>query len=103
MAARHQPLRMQVPQLISYQAVARDLTGKVPSEKTHLRASGNLAGQQPRHGGLHRNPRTNHHQDGNDQPADGGGNVQAGAFAEIDWSKAPYFLRLGMKQKVETK
>ena len=33
----------------------------------------------------------------------GGGNAQAGAFAEIDWSKAPYFLRLGMKQKVETK
>lgn len=31
----------------------------------------------------------------------GGGNSPAGTFAEIDWSKAPYFLRLGMKQGKE--
>ena len=53
-----------VPQLISYHAVARDLTGKVLSEKpTSVQV-------ELLHGGLHRNPRTNHHQDGNDQPVD---------------------------------
>lgn len=60
----------QVPQLIQLPSRSERLDGQSPVRETHLRASGNLAGQQPRHGGLHRNPRTNHHQDGNDQPVD---------------------------------
>ena len=76
----------QVPQLISYQAVARDLTGKVLSEKPISVQVEILQGS---------NQGTAVYTETHD--------AQAGAFAEIDWSKAPYFLRLGMKQKVETK
>ena len=51
----------QVPQLISYQAVARDLTGKVLSEKPISVQVEILQGS---------NQGTAVHQDGNDQPVD---------------------------------
>ena len=93
----------QVPQLISYQAVARDLTGKVLSEKPISVQVEILQGSNQGTAVYTETHELTTTKTGTINLLIGGGNAQAGAFAEIDWSKAPYFLRLGMKQKVETK
>lgn len=93
----------QVPQLISYQAVARDLTGKVLSEKPISVQVEILQGSNQGTAVYTETHELTTTKTGTINLLIGGGNAQAGAFEEIDWSKAPYFLRLGMKQKEETK
>ena len=91
----------QVPQLISYQAVARDLTGKVLSEKP---ISVQVEILQDSNQGTAVYTETHElttTKTGTINLLIGGGNAQVGTFAEIDWGKAPYFLRLGMKQEKE--
>ena len=95
-------IQAQVPQLISYQAVARDLMGKVLSEKPISVQVEILQGSNQGtavYTEIHELTTT---KTGTINLLIGGGNASAGIFAEIDWSKAPYFLRLGMKQGKET-
>ena len=92
----------QVPQLISYQAVARDLTGKVLSEKPISVQVEILQGSNQGTAVYTETHELITTKTGTINLLIGGGNPQAGAFAEIDWSKAPYFLRLDMKQGKET-
>ncbi len=92
----------QTPQLISYQAVARDLTGKVLSEKPISVQVEILQGSNQGTAVYTETHELTTTKTGTINLLIGGGNAQAGTFAEIDWSKAPYFLRLGMKQGKET-
>lgn len=91
----------QVPQLISYQAVARDLTGKVLSEKPISVQVEILQGSNQGTAVYTETHELTTTKTGTINLLIGGGNAQVGAFAEIDWGKAPYFLRLGMKQEKE--
>ncbi|WP_287619449.1 Vir protein [Parabacteroides sp.] len=95
-------LQAQAPQLISYQAVARDLTGKVLSEKPISVQVEILQGSNQGTAVYTETHELTTTKTGTINLLIGGGNPQVGAFAEIDWSKAPYFLRLGMKQEKET-
>ena len=92
----------QAPQLISYQAVARDLTGKVLSERPISVQVEILQGSNQGTAVYTETHELITTKTGTINLLIGGGNAQVGTFAEIDWSKAPYFLRLGMKQKKET-
>ncbi len=92
----------QTPQLISYQAVARDLTGKVLSEKPISVQVEILQGSNQGTAVYTETHELTTTKTGTINLLIGGGNASAGTFAEIDWSKAPYFLRLGMKQEKET-
>lgn len=92
----------QVPQHISYQAVARDLTGKVLSEKPISVRVEILQGSNQGRAVYTETHELTTTKTGTINLLIGGGNAQTGTFAQIDWSKAPYFLRLGMKQKKET-
>ncbi|WP_455635910.1 Vir protein [Parabacteroides sp.] len=91
----------QTPQLISYQAVARDLTGKVLSEKPISVQVEILQGGNQGTAVYTETHELTTTKTGTINLLIGGGNPSAGTFAEIDWSKAPYFLRLGMKQGKE--
>lgn len=91
----------QAPQLISYQAVARDLTGKVLSEKPISVQVEILQGSNQGTTVYTETHELTTTKTGTINLLIGGGNAQTGTFAEIDWSKSPYFLRLGMKQKKE--
>ena len=82
----------QVPQLISYQAVARDLTGKVLSEKPISVQVEILQGSNQGTAVYTETHELTTTKTGTINLLIGGGNAQAGAFAEIDWSKAPYFV-----------
>ena len=93
--------RAQVPQLISYQAVARDLTGKVLSEKPISVQVEILQGSNQGTSVYTETHELTTTKTGTINLLIGRGNAQAGTFAGIDWSKAPYFLRLSMKQKKE--
>ena len=95
-------LQAQTPQLISYQAVARDLTGKVLSEKPISVQVEILQGSNQGTAVYTETHELTTTKTGTINLLIGGGNAQVGTFAEIDWSKAPYFLRLGMKQEKET-
>lgn len=92
----------QVPQLVSYQAVARDLTGKVLSEKPISVQVEILQGSNQGTAVYTETHELTTTKTGTINLLIGGGNTQAGTFAEIDWSKAPYFLRLSIKQEKET-
>lgn len=92
----------QTPQLISYQAVARDLTGKVLSEKPISVQVEILQGSNQGTTVYTETHELTTTKTGTINLLIGGGNTQVGTFAEIDWSKSPYFLRLGMKQEKET-
>ena len=100
-------VKAQSPQLISYQAVARDLTGKVLSEKPIsvqveiLRGSnaGTDAGTVV-YTETHELTTT---KTGTINLLIGGGDkVGENDFSNIDWSQSPYFLRLGLKQEKES-
>lgn len=91
----------QTPQLISYQAVARDLTGKVLSDKRISVQVEILQGSNQGTAVYTETHELTTTKTGTINLLIGGGNAQAGVFAKIDWSKAPYFLRLGMKQGIE--
>ena len=93
----------QTPQLIGYQAVARDLTGKVLSEKPISVQVEILQGGNQGTAVYTETHELTTTKTGTINLLIGGGNASAGTFAEIDWSKAPYFLRLGMKQGKETR
>lgn len=92
----------QVPQLISYQAVARDLTGKVLSEKPISVQVEILQGSNQGTAVYAETHELTTTKTGTINLLIGGGNALTGTFAEIDWSQAPYFLRLGLKQEKET-
>ena len=95
-------VQAQVPQLISYQAVARDLTGKVLSERPISVQVEILQGSNQGTAVYTETHELITTKTGTINLLIGGGNAQVGTFAEIDWSKALYYLRLGMKQEKET-
>lgn len=95
-------LYAQVPQLISYQAVARDLTGKVLSEKAISVQVEILQGSNQGTAVYSETHDLTTTKTGTINLLIGGGNAQIGTFAAIDWSQSPYFLRLSMKQEKET-
>jgi len=80
----------------------RDLTGKVLSEKTISVQVEILQGSNQGTTVYTETHELTTTKTGTINLLIGGGNTQAGTFAEINWSKSPYFLRLGMKQKNET-
>ena len=103
MAARHQPHASASAPTHQLPSRSERLDGQSPVRETHLRASGILQGSNQGTAVYTETHELTTTKTGTINLLIGGGNAQAGAFAEIDWSKAPYFLRLGMKQKVETK
>lgn len=92
----------QVPQLISYQAVARDVTGKVLSEKAISVQVEILQGSSSGSVAYAESHALTTTKAGTINLLIGGGNAINGTFANIDWSNGPYFMKLSMKQDKET-
>lgn len=92
----------QVPQLISYQAVARDVTGKVLSEKAISVQVEILQGSSSGSVAYAESHALTTTKAGTINLLIGGGDAINGTFANIDWSNGPYFMKLSMKQDKET-
>ncbi len=95
--------RAQVPQAISYQAVARDLTGKVLSEKPISVQVEILRGSNAGTVVYTETHELTTTKTGTINLLIGGGDkVGESDFSTIDWSQSPYFLRLGLRQEKES-
>lgn len=92
----------QVPQLISYQAVARDVTGKVLSEKAISVQVEILQGSNSGSAAYAESHALTTTKTGTINLLIGGGDAINGTFTNIDWSNGPYFMKLSMKQDGET-
>lgn len=92
----------QVPQLISYQAVARDVTGKVLSEKAISVQVEILQGSNSGSVAYAESHALTTTKTGTINLLIGGGDAINGTFTNIDWSNGPYFMKLSMKQDGET-
>ncbi|WP_301704041.1 hypothetical protein [uncultured Parabacteroides sp.] len=94
-------VQAQVPQLISYQAVARDLTGKVLFEKAISVQVEILQGSNSGPVAYSESHALTTTKTGTINLLIGGGDVINGVFASIDWGNGPYFMKLSMKQDKE--
>ncbi len=96
-------VKAQSPQLISYQAVARDLTGKVLSEKPISVQVEILRGSNAGTVVYTETHELTTTKTGTINLLIGGGDkVGENDFSNIDWSQSPYFLRLGLRQEKES-
>ena len=96
-------MRARGPQAISYQAVARDLTGKVLSEKPISVRVEILQGSNAGTVVYTETHELTTTKTGTINLLIGGGDkVGESDFSTIDWSQSPYFLRLGLKQEKES-
>lgn len=92
----------QVPQLISYQAVARDVTGKILSEKVISVQVEILQGSHSGPVAYSESHALTTTKTGTINLLIGGGDVIKDGFADIDWGSGPYFMKLSMKQDKES-